>query len=168
LLEAFRKVVEKLPSARLLLVGGGEDYHKAKELAQHLGIAHRTVFAGYVPPESVPSYLSLATVSVEPVRDDVIARARSPLKVMESLVMGVPVVAGDVGDRRMLLGDDQPGVLVQAGDSQALAEGLLAVLQDPKARARMAEAALVRREQWYWDRLIRDFVQVYTLSGLRE
>ncbi len=167
LLEAFQQVLRKLPSARLLLVGGGEDYDRVRGLAAQLEIAERTIITGYVPPEDVPGYLALATVSVEPVRDDTIARARSPLKVMESLAMGVPVVTGDVGDRRALLGEEQPGVLVTPGDSQALAEGLLAVLQDPQGRTRMTQAARVRREQWYWDRLIHDFVQVYERTRLK-
>jgi glycosyltransferase involved in cell wall biosynthesis len=164
LLTAFRRVAQELPRARLLLVGGGEGYDEAGDLAQQLGIADRTVFTGYVPPEDVPCYLALGTVSVDPIRDDVIARARSPLKVVESLAMGVPVVTGNVGDRQALLGDDEPGVLVPPGDSQALAAGLLTVLRDRKARARMAEAALARRELWYWDRLIHDFAQIYEIG----
>ncbi len=161
LLEAFRRVMQPCPAARLLLVGGGEDYDGLKEQAQQLKIAQRTIFTGRVPPEDVPGYLALATVAVDPVHDDLVARARSPLKVMESLVMGVPVVTGDVGDRRALLEDGALGVLVPPGDSQALADGLLAVLQDSNARSRMARAALARRDQWYWDRLVNDFVRIY-------
>ncbi len=69
-------------------------------------------------------------VSVEPVYDDLAARARSPLKILESLAVGTPVVAGDVGDRREMLYDGQAGLLVKPGDSDALATGILALLQD--------------------------------------
>ena len=161
LLEAFQRVVQEMPRARLMLVGGGEDYDEVRELARHLGIAERTVFTGYVPAEDVPGYFSLGTVSVDPIRDDVVARARSPLKVMESLAVGVPVVTADVGDRRYMMGDGQPGVIVLPDDSGALAHGLLTVLQDRHTRARMAEAAVLQGERWYWDQLIGDFVRVY-------
>jgi glycosyltransferase involved in cell wall biosynthesis len=80
---------------------------------------------------------------------------------MESLAMAVPVVTADVGDRRYMLGDGESGVLVSPDDSQALAQGLLAVLQDRYTRARMADAALLQGERWYWDHLIEDFVRVY-------
>ncbi len=161
LLEAFRRLLPRCPAARLLLVGGGEDYDALQALAQQLAVARRTIFTGRVPPEDVPGYFALATVAVDPVHDDLTARARSPLKVLESLVSGVPVVTGDVGDRRALLHDGALGVLVTPGDSQALAHGLLAVLQDPAARARMTQAALAGREEWYWDRLVHDFFRVY-------
>lgn len=161
LLEAFCKVLDQLPGAKLMLVGGGEDYDTLINRTQELGIAGRTCFTGRVLPVDVPGYLAMAKVSVDPVRDNMIARARSPLKVLESLTVGVPVVTSDVGDRRMLLKDGELGVLVSPGDPQALAEGLLAILQNPTERMRMAQAAMACREQWYWDRLVSDFVQVY-------
>ncbi|MGW8319479.1 MAG: glycosyltransferase, partial [Candidatus Promineifilaceae bacterium] len=103
LLQAFRELLETVSQARLLLVGGGEDFDRLQQEARQMGIGERTLFAGRVAPDQVPGYLALATVSVDPVHDDLTARARSPLKVVESIVMGVPVVTGDVGDRRMTL-----------------------------------------------------------------
>jgi glycosyltransferase involved in cell wall biosynthesis len=165
LIEAFSQVARQCPDARLMLVGGGEDYDKLQHQAQQLGIADQTVFTGRVPPEKIPDYLALAMVTVDPVHDNLVARARSPLKVVESLSMGVPVVTSDVGDRRMMLAGGDLGILVPPGDSQALAEGLLAVLTDPTSRERMAQAALAHQERWYWDHLVHDFAQVYNGHG---
>ena len=141
-----------------------EKEYAARELSDTLaeeGLEQAAVFAGRVSPEEIPAYFGLATVSVDPVRDDLIARARSPLKALESLVMGVPVVTGDVGDRAAMLGHGEFGVLVKAGDSDALAQGLLALLTDPDRREEMSRAALAAREQWFWDHLVEDFVRVY-------
>ncbi len=164
LLEAFALIARRRSDAKLLLVGGGEDFDNLAAMADRLGVAHQTIFAGRQPPEEIPAILSLATVSVDPVRDDVIAAARSPLKVVESLAAGTPVVTGDVGDRREMLADGAAGILVKPGDRTALAEGLLAVLDDPTRRANMSLAAQARRENWYWDRLVEDFVRVYRFS----
>lgn len=166
LLEAFVVVLRQRPEARLLLVGGGEDFDTLIAMADKLGISQQTIFADRQPPEEIPAVLSLATVSVDPVRDDAVAAARSPLKVIESLAVGTPVVTGDVGDRREMLADGATGILVRPGDSAALADGLLSVLNDPDKRAQMALAARARRERWYWDRLVEDFVRVYDLAGL--
>jgi len=161
LLAAFCTVLETYPNAQLLLVGGGEDYAKVQEMARQLGIAGQTTFTGRVSPEEIPAYLSLADVSVDPVHDDLIAKARSPLKILESLVVGTPVVTGRVGDRDIMLENGRLGELVETGNSSALAHGILAILQNPKKREAMSQTALATKNQWYWDRLVTDFSQIY-------
>jgi glycosyltransferase involved in cell wall biosynthesis len=163
LLEAFQQIAKKMPRVQLMLIGGGEDFDILVEQSRELGIDTKTFFMGRQPPEDIPAYLSLATVSVDPVHDDLIARARSPLKALESMAMGVPVVTGDVGDRRQILEDGAAGVLVKPGDSQALADGIELVLKDPQGRQRMVDEASSNRERWYWDNLAADFLRVYGL-----
>jgi glycosyltransferase involved in cell wall biosynthesis len=161
LLDAFGSVRRQCSDAALILVGGGEDYDALRGRATELGLQQAAIFVGRVRPEDVPLYLALSEVSVEPVYDDLAARARSPLKILESLAVGTPVVAGDVGDRREMLYDGQAGLLVKPGDSDALATGILALLQDRERARAMREAALQLRERYYWDVLVKDFVKVY-------
>lgn len=163
LLEAFTIVAQRQPAARLLLIGGGEDFDGLVSMAARMGIAEKTIFAGRCSPAEIPGMLAAATVSVDPIRDDAIAAARSPLKVIESLAVGTPVVTGDVGDRRAMLADGAAGILVQPGNSAALAEGLLTLLDNPVQRAQMAMIANARREVWYWDRLAQNFARIYDL-----
>jgi glycosyltransferase involved in cell wall biosynthesis len=161
LLDAFGDVRRQCQDAVLLLVGGGEDYDGLRHQAAELGLGGAALFVGKVRPEEVPLYLALSDVSVEPVYDDLTARARSPLKIVESLAVGTPVVTGDVGDRREMLDDGRAGLLVKPGDSDALAEGIVALLQDQERTQAMREAALKVRERTYWDVLVKDFVKVY-------
>jgi glycosyltransferase involved in cell wall biosynthesis len=165
LLEAFALVREEEPEAVLLLVGGGEDLEGLCSRAESLGLGALAQFVGRVEPAEVPLYYALADVSVDPVRDDLAARARSPLKVVESLVTGVPVVTGDIGDRRECLGDGAAGELVEPGDADALAEGILRVLRAPESGREMRQAAERLREGCYWDVLVRDFAQAYAGQG---
>jgi glycosyltransferase involved in cell wall biosynthesis len=162
LLEAFAIVRRRCDDAVLLLVGGGQDYDFLRRRAEELGIGETVIFVGRVKPEAVPYYTAMADISTDPVYDDVVARARCPLKLFESMALGVPMVTGDVGDRREILG--QAGLLVALGDAEALAEGILAVLRD-EARARaIAETALEMRERYYWDVLVQDFVKIYGIQ----
>jgi glycosyltransferase involved in cell wall biosynthesis len=164
LLSAFRYIVNQVPSARLVLVGGGEDIEALMAQAQALGIGGSIVFAARVEPSAIPAYYAMADVTVDPVRDDLTARARSPLKVLESLTMGVPVVTGDIGDRRELLASGDLGVLVTPGSEGDLATGLLSLLNNVERRHTMAQRALAQRERWFWDHLARDFATVYATA----
>lgn len=160
-LEAFPHVLAELPEARLLMVGGGEDYDALRSMAETLHIAHRTRFTGRVAPDEIAPYLAAADVSVDPVLDDDVARARSPLKVFESLAVGTPVVTSPVGDRAALLADGRYGLLVAPGSAPALARGLRSLLADHPLRRQMRANALAGSGQWSWDHLAQDFLEVY-------
>jgi len=161
LLSAFAQVRRRDSAACLLLVGDGQDYDRLQAQAAGLNLGDSVHFTGWVAPRRVPVYYRLADVSVEPLRDDLLALSRSPLKVFESMAACTPVVTGDVGERREIVGD--AGLLVPPGDAAALAAGLLLVLQDRRAQAHMAAAAAARRERFYWDVLVHDFAKVYLL-----
>lgn len=161
LLEAFALVVKQVPLARLLLVGDGEDRTALQEQARQHGIGAHTLFVGAVPYTAVPVYLSLATCSVDPVNDDAVACARSPLKIVESMAVGVPVVTGGVGDRAEMLAEGTAGVLVAPGNAAALAEGIVRLLRDDTERAAMSNAAHQRASAYAWPALVRQWESVY-------
>lgn len=160
LLDAFALLAQRMPAARLLLVGTGADRAALVARARGLGLGERAIFAGYVPYGTVPTYLALADCSVDPVADDAVAAARSPLKIVESMAAGVPVVTGDVGDRREMLGHDG-GRIVAPGDTHALTDGLAALLESRDQHARRAELARRQAAIYRWDRLATEWLKVY-------
>jgi glycosyltransferase involved in cell wall biosynthesis len=165
LLDAFALIAQRLPAVRLLLVGDGEDRSALQAQARRLGLSERVLFAGAVPPAAVPAYLALAACSVDPVADDAVAAARSPLKIVECMASGVPVITGDVGDRAEVLGH-VAGILVRPGDARALADGIAALLEDRSLQLRLAAGARERAEAYRWDRLAPVWAQVYASNEL--
>ncbi len=116
-------------------------------------------------PGAAPAYYAASQMVVDPVLNDDAARARSPLKIVESMAMGVPVVTGDVGDRAEMLGGGRAGVLVEPGSAPALAEGIRCVLEDLDRHRWMSEEARRLSEQYRWDRLVDKFTAVYADRG---
>jgi glycosyltransferase involved in cell wall biosynthesis len=162
LLEAFARLAHTNGDAGLLLVGDGDDRGQLQRRAHDLGIAERVIFTGAVPAAQVPLFLALASCSVDPVGDTDVARGRSPLKIVESMAAGVPVVTGDVGDRAEMLGNGQAGILVRPGDAAALAGGIQRVLEDPALRERLTAGARRQAPAYHWEQLSRTWLSVYT------
>ncbi len=158
LLDAFVQVRLAQPAARLWLVGGGEDYESVAQGLRARGLENCVRLAGRVEPSQTPGIYAASDVTVDPVSDDDTARARSPLKIAESLACGVPVVTGDVGDRAGMLAHAQAGVLVKPGDPHALATGLLAALS---ASQQPGERTQLISDDYRWDHLGRHFETVY-------
>jgi len=168
LIEAFSQVLKFQPNTVLLLVGGGEDYHKLILQVQRMGISTSVRFCGRVPPEKVTLYYRLADVSIDPVNDDDAARGRAPLKLLESWASEVPFVTANVGDRPMMIGSPPAGVLAQAGDPWSLSDCILQVLQNVDKANEMRHLGLERVQLFTWDRLTRLLEALYTNAKLDE
>ena len=150
LLDGLPALLRHEPRSTLLFVGGGEDLEELRRQTIRRGLAGAVRFTGQVSRPMVRALLRLADVTVDPVFDDPVARARSPLKIVESLAAGTPVVTGGVGDRRELLADGRAGVLVRPGDGAALAVGIAGLLADrSELEAKRAHArAHVQAYDW--------------------
>ncbi len=160
LIEAFALVLRDLPQARLLMVGDGDDRVALQTQAKRLGIHGSLCWTGRVPAAQIRMYLALAHCSVDPVFDSPGARGRSPLKIVESLAQGVPVVTGAVGDRSAIV-TQEAGIVVAPGDSRALADGILRLLNDSQLRMKLATGARVRAESLCWRHLALTWLSLY-------
>jgi glycosyltransferase involved in cell wall biosynthesis len=131
LIDAFRLVRERVPSATLLLVGEGIRRGWVEELAVARGVREAVVFTGL--REDVPALLSVMDCFVQ-------ASTRTegvPQSLLQAFAATVPVVATAVGGIPEIVADGITGVLVKAEDPRWLAEAIGAVLADPEAaRAR--------------------------------
>lgn len=162
LLRSFALLRPELPDARLLIVGGGEDAHSLRTLAAELGITEQVCFTGHVPLAAVAGFTSICDITVDPVHDDDVARARCPLKLIESLALGIPMVTGDVGDRRLLLDYGRAGELVAPGSVAALTEGLLRLSRDRMQRDALGQAAQALAAQYDWQVLAQQWQTIYS------
>jgi glycosyltransferase involved in cell wall biosynthesis len=138
LVEALALLRHERPDARLLLVGDGPRRDHLELLAAERGVPCTST--GAVPPADVPAYLRAMDVAAAPYPAGDAAAYFSPLKVLEYLAAGIPVVASDTGQVPSLLDHGRAGVLVAPGDAAALADGLLALANDPERRRRLAAA----------------------------
>jgi glycosyltransferase involved in cell wall biosynthesis len=143
---------------------GAELTERLKAEARRLGFGDEVVaVVGRVEERDLPSLLWWGDVALYPMRDSLINRAKSPVKLLEQMVMGLPIVAHDVGQVPHFLGD--AGVLVPHGDVQGMADAAAALLGDPERRARMGEMA--RERVWAefdWQRLSEVAERAYTLA----
>ena len=123
----------------LRVVGNGQEEASLQQLAADLGIESRVEWVGRVShgPDLFKEYDS-ATVFVLPSLSE-----GSPAAIAEAMARGVPVVASHVGGVPDLVKENETGLLVDAGDSQRLAEAILKLMSDSEMRRRFAINARV-------------------------
>jgi len=164
----FARVVQVVPDAdaRLLVVGRGligEERTFAEQLRAR-GLADRAVMAGWdeTVAAEVLHYLAAGDVALYPLDDTLLNRTKCPLKLVELMAVGLPVVAERVGQTAEYLVGGESGVLVPSGDVDAFAGAVVALLRDEDRRRRMGEAARRRiREHFTWATLAQVVEQAY-------
>ena len=162
LVEAFKILHEQLPTTGLLLIGGGEDVDNLIGHVKRLGLSQGVIFTGRVPPEKMPLYYRLADVTVDPVLDNEAARGRSPLKMFESWIMGVPFITAAVGERVGLAGEPPACLMFHpAGDARALAASLLRVLNSSELAVTLRHRGLEQVKDFTWDLLASNLEKIY-------
>ena len=123
-------VLAKNPKARLLLVGGGPQEQHLKQQVILLGLEGKVIFTGRVPHSEVGKYYSLVDLLVYPRKAMRLTNLVTPLKPLEAMAQGKPVLASDVGGHKELISDNETGFLFKAGDVEHLTERLLDLLAD--------------------------------------
>lgn len=125
LLDAFPRVLEAMPTARVLLVGGGPQDAALKAQAQRLGIADKVVFTGRVPHSDVNRYYDLVDILAYPRHSMRLTELVTPLKPLEAMAQARLLVASDVGGHRELIEHGVNGILFKAGSAAHLADAVI-------------------------------------------
>lgn len=146
LLHAFQKVVHVFGDARLQILGEGSLKEELSRLATALGIGDRVVFEGF--QHNPYPYIKHADLFVLSSRWE-----GFPNILLEALACGSKVVATECqSGPKEILGDNSYGLLVREECAEALAEGMIAVLNEGVSfrsgldRARMFDAAAIVKE----------------------
>ena len=136
LLEAWKQVVTRCANAELWVVGA--DYtngHFAQAVLSH-GYDKSVKILGPQLLSNVANFMRQAQVLCLPSHGE-----GTPNCVMEAMASGLPIVATEVGGIPDIVESGRAGLLMQPGDTHALAEALISLLHDSNRRARMGEAA---------------------------
>lgn len=169
LLPAFRRVHEREPRARLLLVGGVESLALRGEKAaaygreldgqvQRLGLGAVVRRTGYLSGEEVSRRLSGADLGALPFNHGVTLKSGSLLALLGH---GVPVVATRADPPAPALEEERFTRIVPPREEGALADALLALLRDGRAQRRMAEAGREFAGGFAWPRIARRHAALY-------
>lgn len=159
LLRAWQRIEQQVDDTALLLVGAGPLKEAAQALSAELGLK-RCVWVGHVAHTAVPDYMAAMDVAVGPYVAEALAYV-SPLKVIEYMAMGLPVVATSGGQIRELIEPGVSGFTYEAGDDAMLAAHLHELLTTPNLIETVGRNARQRILSWRsWDDVAGDVLKI--------
>jgi glycosyltransferase involved in cell wall biosynthesis len=146
LLRALPAVRERVPSLEVVIAGEGDDRPRLESIAATLGLGSAVRFTGYLTEGDKIKLLrsmwcNVATSSKE----------GWGLTIVEANACGTPAVASDVPGLRDAVRDGETGLLYPYGDTEALANRLILLLEDHALRTRLSTEAVRWAGQFDWD-----------------
>lgn len=162
-IEALPRVLERYPTARLMLVGaeqarrrGSNDYtERLERQVADAGLERQVIFAGR--RGDIREVLAAADLFTLPSIDDPCA-----LAFLEAMAMGKPVVSVRAGGTPEIVEEGKAGLLGEPDDVEQLAANLLTLLDDPEQGRRMGEYGRKRvLEHFFAQRMADDVESVY-------
>jgi glycosyltransferase involved in cell wall biosynthesis len=139
LLEAVKLLGDQGVRVRALIVGDGPERTALQRQAADLGL--NAVFTGRVPASSVRDYHAALDVFVVPRTPDRVCQLVTPLKPVEAMASGLPVVVSSVRALSEIVHDRETGLLSPPLDAGELADRLQQLLASPDLRAKLGANA---------------------------
>jgi len=139
LLEAVKLLNDRGVRARALIVGDGPERTALQRQAAELGLD--AVFTGRVPSSKVRDYHAVLDVFVVPRTPDRVCQLVTPLKPVEAMASGLPVVVSSVRALAEIVQDGETGLLFPPLDAGALADQLGQLLDNPELRRKLGASA---------------------------
>jgi glycosyltransferase involved in cell wall biosynthesis len=157
LIPAFARVAERHPEWKLRIFGGGPERAALSALAEELGLDGTVTLEK--PAADLATEMEQASIYVLSSRYEGL-----PLVLLEAMSKGMAAVSFDCPTGPADVVDDHVnGLLVPAQDSDALAAGMLELIEDAGLRRRCAAAAVQTAREYtmervgpQWEALLRD------------
>lgn len=152
LIEAVSQLPDSLSHVGALIVGDGAVLPGLKQQVAELGLGERIRFTGRVPNEQINDYLAIFDAVVCPRKSNIVTELVSPLKPIEAMAAGRPVIGSSVSPIATLLGTDSSrGLLFDADSVDSLAGAIAQLAENPKMAQDMGRRArkwTVKNRTW--------------------
>ena len=155
-LASFRIVRDAVPGAHLTIAGSGPEHAALLSEATQLGCADAVKFTGRLDNFAMRELYREADLMLNPSLVD-----NMPISILEALASGLPVVTTDAGGIPDMVENGCSAVVVPAGDSVAMARGLLSLIRNPVRAEKIAEAGLAHVQQFGWPHVREQWLRVY-------
>ncbi len=137
----FPKVISRVPDARLLIVGDGPQRPLLESIIGEEKLADQVTITGFQPYQTMPQYINLAAVCINPFLNTPATRDIFPGKIIQYLACGRPVVATPLLGITSLVPDESRGV-IYAESAGEMAEKVAVLLESGERRKTLGQAGL--------------------------
>jgi glycosyltransferase involved in cell wall biosynthesis len=143
----------------VLAIAGDGELEYAGHLIQSLGLLGRVRLLGWIDSAEMADVMAGATLFILPSYVEMM-----PVSLLEAMARGLPVVVSRAGGIEEVVRDGVEGILIDAGDVQAITTAIDVALRDDRLRSRMGKASRLRIERAFSDEVVLSQLENLWLS----
>ena len=157
LAKAFVKVAAGIPNVNLVLLGGGSQGARIRQILMNGGVLDRVHFGGQVTYNDLPRWYQMADIYISPSHVD-----GSSVSLMEALASGLPCLVSDIPGNKEWISEGENGWLFHDGDADDLAEKISQAIKERRSFKKIGESARRTAEQKAdWEKNFGKLLDVY-------
>ena len=137
----FPEVLKEIPQAKLLIVGDGPQRPKLAGIITELGLEKQAIITGFQPYQTMPQYLNLAKICINPFLITEATRDIFPTKIVQYLACGKAVVATPLPGMLALAPGEHQGI-VYANSPDGMVAEVISLLKSTERRQSLEQAGL--------------------------
>jgi glycosyltransferase involved in cell wall biosynthesis len=154
LVDAFALVLKKYPEVKLVLVGEGTYRAKIMKKVVKSNLSDRVDFLGI--RKDIPAILSGSDIFV---LSSILEGFG--LVLVEAMVMGLPVVATNVGGIKEIVRDGVNGILAEPNDPASLSQAMEKLVKDKKLREQMGRQGIEIAGRFDIRKTVKEYYDMY-------
>ncbi|MFB0543630.1 MAG: glycosyltransferase family 4 protein, partial [Candidatus Bathyarchaeia archaeon] len=157
LLYAMKNVTKKTTNIELFIAGEGPERRSLEKLVQQLNLQKYIIFTGKVSDEELIRHYASSDIFILPSTEEALGEV-----LLEAMCMGIPVVASNTGGIPEIVIDHKTGILTLPGNSEALANSIMFLLDNPKICSEYGKNGhKFVFENFTWDKIARYFEKAF-------
>ena len=140
-IQEFPGILQQIPNARLLIVGDGPQRSTLEKIIAELGLQKYVTITGFQPYQTMPQYMNLATICINPFVVTERTEDVFPGKIIQYIACGKVTIATPSLGITTLIPDKTNGI-IYASDARTMAQEAISLLKSPEYRQQLEHAGL--------------------------
>ena len=144
------------PKFKLLIIGNGPNEANIKSQISNLKVDHRVVLKGFIPNQSLPSYLQSSDIFVRPSLSEGLG-----ISFLEAMAAGIPVITTAVGGITDFIRDGETGLVCEVNNPKSIAQKVDKLNKDREAREYIVQnSCTLVKSKYEWGIIVKQINEI--------
>ena len=160
-IEAMPAISEKIPNARLLLIGARISQLDLEQLTKRMGLNDRVTFLEFQPFETLPTFIQRSRLGLIPHISTPHIETTMPNKVFQFMMLGKPVVVSSTPPMMRVVNDAQCGMVFEERNARSLAQAVIKLENEPFRRRLGENGERAAMDRYNWQETVQALLGLY-------